>query len=117
MKFELEQNEDYTVLTLKSERMDTKMAPELKGQIILLSNSSDLGHLIMDLGAVNFADSSGLSALLMAHRLYRDSGRELVLCNLSERVDRLLEISQLKTVFKLAPGLNEAVEMITASDS
>lgn len=109
MKFKLTRQNGSTVMVLTSEKLDSKLAPELKSQFIVLANEPDSGHLIIDLGAVTFADSSGLSALLLAHRLYRDSERALILCNLSERVHKLIEISQLTSVFVLAVDLDEAL--------
>lgn len=112
MKFEIEQEDSYAILTLKTERLDSKVAPDLKSQIIFLANSSDENHLIVDLQSVNFADSSGLSALLMAHRLYRDSDRSLILCGLQNRITKLLDISQLNDIFITAENRNGALEYI-----
>ncbi len=112
MKFEIEQDDSYTVLSLKTERMDSKVAPDLKSQVILLANSSEHGDLVLDLSTVTFADSSGLSALLMAQRLYRDSDRNLVLCGLTDKVNKLIEISQLQSVFNIATNRESAVELL-----
>lgn len=112
MKFEIEQDETYTVVTLKAERLDSKVAPEIKSQIILMVNSSDHGDLILDLSSVIFADSSGLSALLMAQRLYRDSDRKLVICGLTEKVNKLIEISQLHSVFTITSNRTTAIELL-----
>lgn len=117
MKFEIEHEENYTMLTIKSERLDSKISPDLKSQIILLTNADDNGHLIMDLESVTFADSSGLSALLMAHRLYRDSDRDLVICSLSERVKKLLEISQLDNVFHIVENRDAALELLNENSN
>lgn len=117
MKFEVEHEEAYTLLTLKSERLDSKISPDLKSQIILFTNSSDNSHLILDLESVEFADSSGLSALLMAHRLYRDTDRDLILCNLSDRVSKLLEISQLNSVFTVVENRDAALAHISENEN
>ncbi len=111
MKFEIQTEEDYSIMTLKSERLDSKMAPELKSQFIVLANTRDTGHLILDLGAVTFADSSGLGALLLAQRLYRDLDRNLVLCNVPDRIHKLLEISQLNNAFAIASDTTEAISL------
>lgn len=111
MKFEIQTEDDYSIMTLKSERLDSKVAPELKSQFIVLANTRDTGHLILDLGAVAFADSSGLGALLLAQRLYRDLDRNLVLCNVPDRIRKLLEISQLNNVFSIAADKAEGLSM------
>lgn len=114
MKYELIQDEAYAILTIITEKLDSEHAPELKNQFILLSQASDHAHLVIDLGNITFADSSGLSSLLLAHRLYRDSGRALFLCNISERVHKLLEISHLLSTFNIVDTKESAVAMIDA---
>ena len=112
MKYQIQESDNHTVLTLKAERMDNILAPELKGQIIAIQSQAPDKPVVIDLGTVRFADSSGLSALLMAHRLYRDGGQLCVMCNVPERVQELLEISQLAKVFTLADDIDGAVALI-----
>lgn len=114
MKFDIKQDGIVSSMVLKSDRLDTKVAPDLKSQFILMANDSGTGHLVLDLGNIQFADSSGLSALLLAHRLYRDSDRRFILCNLSERVHKLIDISQLSAVFTIAADLEDATRMVSA---
>lgn len=114
MKFEIQTENDYSIMSLKSERLDSSVAPELKSQFIVLANTSDSGHLILDLGALSFADSSGLGALLLAQRLYRDLDRNLVLCNVPERIYKLLVISQLDNAFTIASDLGEGISLAAA---
>ncbi len=114
MKFEIHQEDNISTMVLKTDRLDTKVAPDLKSQFILMANSSESGHLVLDLGNIQFADSSGLSALLLAHRLFRDSDRKFILCNLSERVQKLVDISQLTTVFTIAADSAAAARQIDA---
>ena len=111
MKFEIQTEEDFSIMTLKSERLDSKVAPELKSQFIVLANTSDSGHLILDLSAISFADSSGLGALLLAQRLYRDLDRNLVICNVPDRIRKLLAISQLDHAFTIASDINEGISL------
>jgi anti-sigma B factor antagonist len=112
MKINLSREGNVNFLSLDTEKLDSKVAPELKSQIILLANDEKNGHLVIDLGDITFADSSGLSALLLAHRLYRESANNLILCNLSERVEKLIEISQLTNVFTIVSSRDEAVKQL-----
>ena len=110
MKFNITQEGNVSCLVISAEKLDSKVAPDLKSQFIVLVNDPNSGHLIIDLGKINFADSSGLSALLLAHRLYRETDRSLVFFNLSERIQKLIEISQLSPVFNIASDKNAAIE-------
>lgn len=112
MKISVIRDGNTNFLSLDTDKLDSKIAPDLKSQVILLANEGENGPLVIDLGNIMFADSSGLSALLLAHRLYREAGVALILCNLSDRVEKLLEISQLTNVFTIVPSRDEAVKLL-----
>lgn len=50
-------------------------------------------HVLIDMAAVEFVDSSGLRVLIEAHQAAQGSGRRIQLANPSSAVSRLLEIS------------------------
>ncbi len=112
MKLDIAKDDLFTTLTPKVEKLDSNAAPDLKSQLILLSKATDSGDLIIDLSHVNFADSSGLSALLLANRLYRDVGRTLVLCSLHEKIARLIDISRLTSAFNIEDDQEAAAAFI-----
>lgn len=56
-------------------------------------------HVAVDLSAVDFVDSSGLSVLVYAHKRATELAGEVVLFGASRRILRLLEITQLEQVF------------------
>lgn len=109
MNYELDHEGNISILIIKNEKLDSTIAPDLKSQIIILANATEQEHLILDLKHVHFADSSGLSALLLAHRMYRDTNRKFVICNLADRIKELLKISQLDHVFNISENPNKAV--------
>jgi anti-anti-sigma factor len=111
MKFEVEQKDKVAVVKSKIEKLDAIHAPELKSEIVML-NKSGQKNLILDLSETRYIDSSGLSAILVANRLSRDSNGSFVLCGLQETVMKLITISQLETVLKITPSLNEAVDLV-----
>ena len=116
MNLNIDQQDGYVVLTPGGSRLDSTAAPELKSNIIVMGNAVETGDLILDLHKVEFADSSGLSALLMAYRLYRDSERTLILSGLNERVETLLNISRLTDSFTITKDLDEAVYLVKGSE-
>jgi anti-sigma B factor antagonist len=111
MKFEVEQKDKVAVVKSKIEKLDAIHAPELKSEIVML-NKSGQRNLILDLSETRYIDSSGLSAILVANRLCRDANGSFVLCGLQETVMKLITISQLETVLKITPSLNEAVDLV-----
>jgi anti-anti-sigma factor len=111
MNFEKKQEEQYTLITSKVDKLDTNNAPELKGEIVFL-NKSGVNNIIIDLSASRFCDSSGLSAILVANRLCKNSSGSFVLCGLQEPVMKLIQISQLHTVLNIVPTVNEAIDYV-----
>ena len=67
------------------------------------------GHkkLLLNLGDVNYIDSSGLGALVSAFTSVRNQGGELKLLNLTKNVHNVMQITRLYTVFEILD--NEAV--------
>jgi anti-sigma B factor antagonist len=55
--------------------------------------------ILLNLGDVNYIDSSGLGALLRAFTSVRNQGGELKLLHLTKKVHDLLQITKLYTVF------------------
>jgi len=63
-------------------------------------------NLVLDLSKLDFMNSVGLNFLLM---LLRTSGEKLTVANPSQQVLKLLEVTKLKALFKVAPSVEEAL--------
>lgn len=111
MKFKIEHKEKVAVITSSVEKLDAIHAPELKGEIVMLSKE---GHknIIIDLSATRYIDSSGLSAILVGNRMCNELKGSFVICGLQENVNKLITISQLDKIIKITPTLNEAVDLV-----
>jgi anti-anti-sigma factor len=109
MKFALDKQDHYVILTPQEERLNTLNAPALKSELILLHNNG-YKNILLDLQYVQMIDSSGLSAFLMAKRLCDGTGGVFTLCALNPHVRKLIEIAQLDKVINLLPSVQEAIE-------
>ena len=67
---------------------------------------------MIDINQTKYCDSSGLSAILLANRLCRDSKGTFVLTGVNDQIQKLIEISQLDRVLHITPTLSEAVDFI-----
>jgi anti-sigma B factor antagonist len=65
--------------------------------------------IILNLGEVQYIDSSGVGELVKAHTTVRNKGGQLKLVNLNQRVSHLLEMTRLVAVFDIAPDEASAV--------
>ena len=111
MKYIIDKQEKYTIIKLEEEKIDSSLAPDLKSKFITL-HAEGMHNLILDLSAVKYMDSSGLSALLIANRLCTDDNGMLVLVGVSEHVMKLVKISQLDKVLNLLANVEEGVDAI-----
>ena len=66
--------------------------------------------ILVDLSAVDFITSTGLSALIMpAMRLEKESGKFAV-CSLNENITRVFEICGFSTIMNVYPSADSALE-------
>jgi anti-anti-sigma factor len=114
MSFRIEKTEKYTIIRLEAEKLDSNLAPALKSELVVL-NTDGAKNLIIDLSATRYCDSSGLSAILVANRLCKNSHGLFILTGLQEPVKKLISISQLDTILNITQSVEEAVDLLPVS--
>lgn len=111
MEFQIEKFENHTLIKVLEEKLDTHIAPTLKSELVLISGNGEK-NIVLDLSNCRYCDSSGLSAILVANRLCKNSNGTFVLTGLNDAVERLITISQLDTVLNITSSVEEAQKMI-----
>ena len=99
MKFDVQNDGASVTLALHEKKLDSTIASELKGEFLILAKPK-IEHLIIDLKDVEFCDSSGLSALLIAERKMKEHGGAVRLMNVNQKVMSILKISMLDRLFE-----------------
>src|ERR1700761_5549102 len=111
MKFTVDKHEKYVLLKLNESKLNSLVTPQLKSELILI-NTEGQRNIIMDLSQIKFADSSGLSSLLVGHRLCKNASGVFILSGLNDAVSRLISISQLDSVLSIVPSTEEAIVLV-----
>lgn len=111
MKYAVDKQERYTVFSVQEENLNSLVAPDLKSEFVILFNEG-INNLIVDLSAVQYVDSSGLSAILTADRIWKDLGSFVLTGIEHPSVKKLIEISRLDTVLTIIPTVDEAIEYV-----
>src|ERR1700756_4992948 len=111
MKFTVDKHDKYVLLKLNESKLNSLVTPQLKFELILI-NTEGQRNIIMDLSQIKFADSSGLSSLLVGHRLCKNAAGTFILTGLNDAVARLITISQLDNVLSIAPTVEEAIDLV-----
>ena len=110
MKYTVDKQEKYAVFSLEDENLNSMIAPDLKSEFLMMRNSV-VQNLILNLEAVKFVDSSGLSAILTGNRLWQE-GSFILTGVQSESVQKLINISKLDSILKIIPTLSESVDFV-----
>lgn len=91
---------DVTVLDLSGRitlgEGSVQLREEIRAQI-----AKGARRILLNLGNVNYIDSSGLGEMVSAFTLARSMNGELKLLNVTKKVHDLLEITKLATVFDI----------------
>ena len=111
MKFTVDKHEKYILLKLNETKLNSLITPQLKSELILI-NTEGQRNIILDLSQIKFADSSGLSSLLVGHRLCKNASGSFIITGLNDAVYRLITISQLENVLSIVPSSKEAVDLV-----
>lgn len=112
MKYLIDKQDLYTSMALMEENLNSLIAPDLKSEFVML-HTEGAKNFILDLSQVKFVDSSGLSAILTANRLWKSEQSHFILTGISNAsVKKLIEISKLDTILSILPSTAEAVTFI-----
>ncbi|MFY9609469.1 MAG: STAS domain-containing protein [Blastocatellia bacterium] len=71
-------------------------------------------RILLNLGEVNYIDSAGLGALISSYTTTKRQGGHLKLVNLTKRIQDLLAITKLITVFETYENEAEAISSFSA---
>lgn len=115
MNYSTEKKDDYIILTIKEEKLDSTKAPGLKSELVKF-NANGEKYIILDMAEVKYVDSSGLSSILVGNRLCNGAEGKLVLSQVNPHVDKMLEISQLKGVLEVVQNLDEAAQFVRLTE-
>ena len=111
MKYSVDKKETHTVFSINESNLNTLIAPDLKSELYILHDAG-IKDLILDISDVQYVDSSGLSAILTGHRIWKTVGSFVLTGVKSESVKKLIEISRLESVLNIVPTLDESIDYI-----
>lgn len=86
--------------------IDLATVPELEGAIeaVLGENAHSL---VVDLRETSFMDSTGLKALVMAHRRFDEKGRQFAIAVSGGPVSRLIDLSGVESSIRVVETIDD----------
>lgn len=113
INFELKKIDDIAVFKLNEKRFDAPIAGLVKGEFTILLHTEEWKKFVVDLSEVEYCDSSGLSAILLAFRILQSNGGHIRITNPSKNVRTLIEISQLDRVLPIVSSVDDAIKELS----
>lgn len=108
MKFKSRESKGVTIIELTGNVMGGPDATNLNEQLHKLI-AGNKKKVVVDLEEVKFINSSGLGMLIGGLTTLRNSGGDLKLACASQKIEDLLKMTKLTTVFDLHQNVNDAV--------
>jgi anti-sigma B factor antagonist len=108
MKYPTRTQDGITIFELRGKLMGGPESQEFHEQL-KTAVSSGTQRVILDLGGVAWMNSSGLGMLIAALTTTRNTGGELKLARVTEKIESLLVITKLNSVFETHSTVPDAV--------
>ena len=109
MNFNISERYNCVVIEFKGNVMGGPDAVNLNEKLHELIEDGKT-NVVADLGKVKFMNSSGLGMLIGGLTTMRKAGGDLRIANATDKIESLLVVTKLITVFKHYKSLDEAVE-------
>ena len=111
MKYSIDKQDHYAIMTLEEENLNSILAPDLKSELVIFKNEG-LTNLVISLAKVKYIDSSGLSAILTGNRLWKENGSFILTEINHASVKKLIEISRLESILTIIPTIEEPLDYV-----
>ena len=108
MKLSTSETDGITVIALEGSVLGGPDATALNDALHKLVEKKKK-RIVLDLATVHTMNSSGLTMLIGALTTVRNAGGTLAVAAASKKIESLLVITKLSTVFKLYPTLKKAI--------
>jgi len=96
------------VLNLGGKIMGGPDHEKFQSQIKTLVSQGQV-DILLDMSKVSWVNSTGLGILVSAFHTLKKNGGTLKICNVSDRIDNILNVTQLKLVFETFADCDEAL--------
>jgi len=100
---------DTVVASIRGE-IDLHNSPEVRHALLILFQQNSPKKFVLNLTDVPYMDSSAIAVLVELLQKMRKVGGKIFLTNLQPRVQGLLEIARLGTIFVIAKDVEEAMK-------
>lgn len=106
----IEKLNDVLVVSLVNDsKLNSAISQQFKQEVTKIIDQQGMKVLI-NLGGVEYIDSSGFGALLSVLRACKTHDAQLKLCNISDDVKELVKLLQLHSVFDIRDSVDDSIK-------
>ncbi|WP_071460027.1 anti-sigma F factor antagonist [Bacillus massilinigeriensis] len=113
LTIDMEIKNDVLCIRLSGE-LDHHAAEELREKATDALESGNIRHIVLNLEALSFMDSSGLGVILGRYKQIKQHHGEMIVCAISAPVKRLFDMSGLFKIVRLETTEENALERLGA---
>jgi anti-anti-sigma factor len=110
-EFEIKEHKNYVDIKLSGELIDKLQAQPLLEKIDEYIQNN-ISNFIFDMHDLKYLNSSGLNILIQIFTKARNNNGEAVLYKLNKKINELILITKLHTIFKIAENQKEAISFL-----
>jgi anti-sigma B factor antagonist len=111
MKYTLEEVDKVLVVTFEGDLIGANDSVELM-EVLNEKIGSGFSKSVVNMKNVRYMNSSGIGILITMFTKFRNKNGNFVICNASEQIVKLLNITKLDSVMKVFGSFDEALEMV-----
>lgn len=114
MEFSCNETGDLLFVKVLAERIDAAAALKFKESLRKITGDARASHVVLDLSAVTFIDSSGLGAVVAVMKLMGTTKR-LDLAALTPTVDKVFRLTRMDSIFTIHERIEDVSRLYKAS--
>jgi anti-sigma B factor antagonist len=104
MQYRIETKGPFTIILLSGD-VDLQYSPVAREQILKYLN--DGHHVMVDLSAVKYIDSSGVASLVEGYQVAKTKNQQFGLLGVSETALQVIQLARLDRVFPIYQSIND----------
>lgn len=114
-EYDIKPSKNCTIIYFNGNLMDKSEAINLMGELNYLIENNNK-HFVLNLNDLKHMNSSGIGVLISVLTKSRNIGGESIVCNIGKKINELLIITKLNSVFKIIETEKEAVAFFNIKD-
>ena len=109
--FNIKKDNELILVSLEGNLMSKQQIQELLDEIDFFFNEG-IKKIIIDLSEMQYMNSTGLSILINIFTQARNKGGEVVITNIPEKINQLLVITKLNSIFNIEDTVEDARKVL-----